>query len=158
MAKAANISGTQQLEIAKLGYQTANNFVSLVSQEIYSRFNSMLTANSILVAVIGWTFASKVDLPKFLAILLPTLGLVLCLAWFLFVGHGVYWQSVFREHAAKIEAKYFSGVFEILPASDAFVPSSIVRSVSFKGITSLVILVFAAFYAALIVYQILYFV
>jgi hypothetical protein len=56
----------EQRQKAMIGYQIAIELVSLVSREIYSRFNAMLTANSIIIAIIGWAITGCSNLPRFL--------------------------------------------------------------------------------------------
>ena len=59
-------SNIDKLEMAKLGYQMATNMVGILGNEIYSRFNAMLTANSIIIAVYGFIFSEKNNMPDFL--------------------------------------------------------------------------------------------
>jgi len=92
---------------AQLGYQVATNMVGILGQEIYSRFNAMLTANSIIVAIIGLIITNKNKLSISLEILFPILGLILCFLWFVFIYNGIYRHRQYRKEAARIEEKYF---------------------------------------------------
>jgi len=103
----------KQLQDARIGFQAAQDLVALTSQEIYGRFNAMLTANSIIVAILGWIIASERSLPCYLAYSLPSIGLVLCILWYLFNEHGVYWQTTFRNEARRLEDKYFKDTFSL---------------------------------------------
>ena len=155
----------QQIEKARLGYQTAIGLVGLVSQEIYSRFSAMVTANSIIIALIGWTLASEQNLPLLLALFLPIVGLVLCFLWFLFLNHGVYWQNLFRKEAIRLEKQYFSDTFKLisLVTTESPQPSDkkkskipkLVRGFPFHHTSRIVIIVFAVIYIVMFLYQII---
>jgi len=102
-----------------LGYQTATELVALVSEEIYNRFNAMLTANSIIIAIIGLILLDGNDIfskSKFIlmiAIIGAFGGILLCILWFLFINHGVYWQNRFREEAIRLEKAHFLDTFHL---------------------------------------------
>jgi fatty acid desaturase len=114
----------QRRQKARIGYQTAIKLVNLVSQEIYSRFNAMLTANSIIIAIIGWAITSGGNLPQPLTMFLPIMRIVLCFFWFLFVNHGVYWQDRFRKEAIRPEKEYFIDTFKLISPVDTETPRS----------------------------------
>jgi hypothetical protein len=101
------------LENARLGFTVLADLVALVSQEIYSRFNIMLTANSIIIAAVVLALTSEHQLPQPLSQLLPAVGILLCIVWWLFNHHGVYWQTVFRREAHRLEQEHFSDTFKI---------------------------------------------
>jgi len=155
----------QRMEKARIGYSTAMGLVGLVSQEIYSRFNAMLTANSIIIAIIGWTLTSERSLPPILAIFLPIVGLSLCFLWFLFTNHGVYWQNVFRKKAIELEKNFFSDTFQLisLVVTESPEPSDkksseiprLVRWFPFHRTSRILIIVFAIVYVVMLLYQIL---
>ncbi|MDI6645313.1 MAG: hypothetical protein QME40_06160 [bacterium] len=157
--------GDQRLEKAHIGYQTAMGLVGLVSQETYSRFAGMLTANSIIIAIIGWTLATERILPPVLTILLSIVGLILCFLWFLFNNHGVYYQNLFRKKAIELENSYFSDTFKLISlvvtenpkASDkknSEIPK-LVRWFPYHRTSLIVIIVFAIVYVAMLLYQII---
>jgi len=149
-------------EEARIGYQTAVALVSLVSQEIYSRYNAMLTANSIIIAVIGWSLTSGRSMPSFFVMLMPIAGLALCVLWFLFVNHGVYWQHLFRERAIMLEKDYFSETFSLIslvvtesrhyPNETKSQVPQLVRWFPFHRTSRLVIAVFFVIYVAMLSY------
>jgi len=147
-------------EEARIGYQTAIGLVGLVSQEIYSRYNAMLTANSIIIAIIGWSLTSNRYLSPLLVVLLPIAGLVLCFLWFLFIHHGVYWQKLFREKAKELEIEFFSDTFNLIslvvsenPQSSNKIKSQIPRLVRwfpFHRTSRIIIGVFVIIYIAML--------
>lgn len=153
----------QRKEKARIGYQASLRLVGLVSAEIYSRFSAMLTANSIIIAIIGWALASQLPLPLFLMILLPIIGVILCSVWFLFVNHGLYWQDLFRKEAERLEDQYFSDTFKLIsyittesPKSSKIDPQipRLVRWFPFRRTFKIVIIVFVIVYVAMLLYQI----
>ena len=157
--------GEQQLEKACIGYQAAIGLVGLVSQEIYSRFSGMLTANSIIIAIIGLTLTTERILPSVLTIFLPIMGLSLCFLWFLFNNHGVYWQNLFRQKAIELENQYFSDTFKLISLAVTESPKAsdkknsdipkLVRWFPYHRISLMLIIVFAIVYAVMLLYQII---
>ena len=90
----------QATENAKVGYQVAIELWTYEGELVWSKFNAMLVANSIVLALIGFTLNSN-QLPQVLAVGMPVAGLLLCLAWFLLTKRGfdnyVYWILSARE-------------------------------------------------------------
>lgn len=152
-----------QKEDVRIGYQEALRLVGLVSAEIYSRFNAMLTANSIIIAIIGWALTSQRPLPLFLTLLLPFIGVILCSVWFFFVNHGVYWQRLFRKEAIRLEEQYFSDTFKLISNVTTESPKSskidsqiprLVRWFTFLRASNVVIFLFVIIYVAMLLCQI----
>jgi amino acid permease len=102
------------VEKAKSGYQMTLNMVGILGQEIYSIFNAMLTANSIIITAYVLTFSENNNMPGFLNIFLPVFGIVLCLLWFVFIQHGIYRQRQYRNEGKRIEEVYFKSSFRLL--------------------------------------------
>jgi hypothetical protein len=104
---------TEATENIKFGYPILAQVIGLVSQEIYSRFNAMLTANSIIIALIGLLLINKsTSFLLLLSLLLSIIGLILCVVWGFFNYHGVYWQDKYKKEAKRIE-KFFHDGFQI---------------------------------------------
>ncbi len=148
---------------AKIGYQTAIELVGLTSHEIYSRFNAMLTANSIILAVIGWAITSR-GFPTLLTMSLPVAGMFLCGTWFLFVHHGVYWQDKFREEAQRLERQYYVDTFKLISTIEMESPKSsktksqsptLIRWFKFYNTSRIVIAIFVIIYIVML-FQILW--
>ncbi len=153
----------QEFEKACIGYQTAMELLGLVSQEIYSRSSAMLIANSIIIALISWTFSSDSDLPLFLNMLLLIVGLILCFLWFLFNNHGVYWQDLFREKAIELENRYFATTFKLISLVVTESPQAshkknseipkLVRWFPYHRTSLIVIFIFSLVYIVILLYQ-----
>lgn len=97
------IQGADIRDSMKLYYQTIANFIGLVSQELYSRFSAMLTANSIMIAAIGIILSSCIKQRYVLISVFSIVGIILCVLWLFFNLHGTYWQNRYRESAKLIE-------------------------------------------------------
>lgn len=104
-----NQFNTQRESAPRLGYETAVHLVSLVSQELYSRFNVMLTIHGLLLTAIGLIFTQgeRTILEHILLLLLTLSGAILCWIWRGFVTHGVKAQELFRSEARHLEELYF---------------------------------------------------
>ena len=101
------------VENARLGYQVASDLAAFYGSAIWSMFNAMLVANSIVVAGATFVFTGQNSLAV-LKILLPIIGLLLCLAWFLLVKRAHEYSSYFTLSAREIEESYLSGSVKTL--------------------------------------------
>jgi hypothetical protein len=155
----------QRRQKARIGYQTAIELVSLTSHEIYSRFNAMLTANSIIIAIIGWGIISGDNFPRFLIMFLPIMGMLLCILWGLFVHHGVHWQDQFRKEAIRLEEEYYIDTFKLISLVKTEIPRSsktrsetprLVRWFNFYHTSIIVIGVFMTIYIVMLLSQIIW--
>lgn len=131
---------------AEIGYRTAIDLVALVSHEIYSRFNAMLTANSIILAIVGWSITVG-ELSSLLLISLPIMGVALCTIWLLYVYHGFYWQDLFREEAKRLEREYYIDTFTLISLVETESPKSGKTRVH----TPILVRLFNAYHASIIV-------
>lgn len=142
MSKNNSSEKDSHIENARVGYQMAIGLVNLVSQEIYSRFNAMLMANSIIIAIIGVSFISEHPFP--LIKILSLMGLVLCVLWILFVNHGFHYQKLYREKAKELENKYFTNTFKLFTSD---IPTSAwIKWLPARRVSYIVILVFVVIY------------
>ncbi|MCE7925626.1 MAG: hypothetical protein DYG98_21450 [Haliscomenobacteraceae bacterium CHB4] len=108
-------------EVAKLGYETAVQLWIYEGELIWSKYNAMLVANSIVMGILGFAISSSnVSVPKYYMIGLCVVGIVLCLAWYQLMKRGydtlIYW--VFS--ALEIEANHFSPTLEIFQRGRKF--------------------------------------
>ncbi len=99
-----------EYENAKMGYKSSLDLLSLVSREIYSRFQAMLVVQGILLKILFDTYSVK---NFFLVMCISIIGLILCLIWVIWVYHGIYYQDRFRKIASFLEEKYFKDTFKI---------------------------------------------
>lgn len=121
-------------ENARVGYQAAITIWTYQGDLNWNRFNVMLVANSIILAIVGVAFTSQhplpmltvtlpilglVSLPVFTA-LLPLLGLVLCVAWFLLTMHGYDFQAYWADSALELEERYLANSVRTVLRSKLF--------------------------------------
>jgi hypothetical protein len=95
------------LENARIGYQVAVNLWTFQSNLNWGRFNAMLTANSIITAVIGIVLTNQSSL-IILKILLPIVGLVFCTLWVFLMTRGRDYHRYWISQACELEEKYLS--------------------------------------------------
>jgi len=108
-------------ETAKLGYESAIQLWIYEGDVIWSKYNAMLVANSIVMGILGFAISSNSGtFPKYYIIGLVVVGIVLCLAWYQLMKRGydtvVYW--IFS--ALEIEANHLSPTLEILQRGRKF--------------------------------------
>jgi len=94
-------------EDVRLGYQVATDLWAYEGQLLWSKFNAMLVANSIVLATIGLGISASSKLAIFTKGM-PLAGLAFCLLWFLVTKRGfdnyIYWVLSARE----LEEQYLS--------------------------------------------------
>ena len=132
----------------KLAYEKAVQLIALVSQELYSRTNAMLTANGLFFAAIGIVLTKVAgSIPLYvLAIALSIAGFFLCVIWRGFIRHGVYYQEVFRKEAARLEENYFDDTVRLLSGLQEDDPDAQIRPRSFRHYANLTVTVFQSLY------------
>jgi hypothetical protein len=108
-AQPGSVPAVREMEDARVGYQTAVSLWVYEGTLICSKYNALLVANSIVLAVTGFT-ANTERPPISLRVGLPVVGVVLCAFWLLLTKRGfdnyVYWVLSARE----IEDKYLPDV------------------------------------------------
>lgn len=96
-------------EDARIGYQASVEFWTYQGQLNWNRFNVMLVASSVIMAVIGAVFSGQRPLP-FLTIPLAGVGLLLCGAWVLLTARGFEHSRYWSFCAQELEKHYFKDV------------------------------------------------
>jgi len=125
--------------------------VGILGQEIYSRFNAMLTANSIIIAAYVLIFSENNNMPDFLKIFLPIFGIVLCFLWFVFIHHGIFRQRQYRNEAERLEEVYFKSSF-ILLRIDYSEDPCLLKCFRFKFTSIFVVFIFIVLHLAILLY------
>jgi len=82
------MSDSEEFDKITNAYRAAMELWKLASQQIYSRFAAMLTGNSIIVAAIGIILTGGDSPPICLIMGLIISGLVLSVAWILYMTAG----------------------------------------------------------------------
>lgn len=153
-------------EDARVGYQVAVEIAYNYATIIWSIFNAMLLANSIVVAGAILLFTGKDKFPIFKA-LLPLAGLVLCAIWFLLSKRTQEQARYFIYSAREIEEQHLVPTVKTVSFGGEFADGksvsltigdkSMVRQLSFWGrmmsgerASYMVVCVFAVLYLVLL--------
>lgn len=94
-------------ENALIGYQMAISIFIYQGEQAWTRFNIMLFANSIVIAVIGLAITSNPQQVVF-ARLLSIVGLLLCGIWFVLMQREAKYSDYYILSARELEEKYLS--------------------------------------------------
>jgi hypothetical protein len=100
-------SSADDAENARVGYQVALDFAAFYGGAIWSMFNAMLVANSIVVAGTVVVLSGQSSL-AILKTFLSVVGLLLCVTWFLLVKRSHEYSAYYVLSAREIEEKYLS--------------------------------------------------
>jgi hypothetical protein len=99
----------------RVGYQVASNLWICENKIYWSRFNTLIVANSILLVTIGWFFSNKLGddeafLNIFSSMVIPIVGIILCIFWFLMSYRGSVYQKYWIFSTRELEEKYLVNV------------------------------------------------
>jgi len=118
-AKRAKRISKIELQKAAIGYETAIQLWAAESQNRMATYNSMLVANSLILAGIGLSYQTSNFFPS-MRLLLGIMGIFLCAIWYLsekrVIEKAICWFYCARE----IEDRYFTDVFETLKRGYSF--------------------------------------
>ena len=142
------------LENARVGYEVAVNLWTYQGGLIWNRFNIMLTANSVIVSVIGILLSSDSDLTIF-AVLLPSVGLVLCAVWALLAARGFVYHKYWSSRARELEEAYLSDVVTTCRDASRIKFGGLSKLGGQKEMTYVVISVYAVVFVVALAYTIL---
>lgn len=113
------IIASTRLQNALVAYQVAIDLWAHAGEEVWDRFNVMLVANSIIIAVIGLAITGQRALPA-ITVLLPLIGIVLCALWFVMMKRGFDYQVYFILSARELEEKYLADPVSVLSRGAVF--------------------------------------
>ena len=153
-------------ENALIGYQMAISLWTFQGEQSWARFNIMLVANSIVIAVIGLAFTSQRPVAVF-TLLLPIVGLLLCGIWFAHTRREAEYSDYDILSARELEEKYLSDPVKTVSRGGLFAEGATVtieiggkttqlrmgrlaRSLRAKAAAKWVILILALLYIATI--------
>jgi hypothetical protein len=167
--KSKEYDNQNKKENAQIGYQVATTLWAYGGQLVWSKFNAMLVANSIVLATIGLAISSQHALPIF-TIVMPIAGLIFCTIWFLVTKRGfdnyIYWIFSARE----LEEQHLNDVVKTVSRGGNFADGEEIqltingktekyrmswfgRLIRVEWATYLVIVVFAAIYRMILIYN-----
>jgi len=122
------------LENARVGYQVAVNLWTYEGETLWSKFNAMLVANGIFLAAIS-LFMTASNRPVF-SILLPcvmsSVGIILCVFWFLLTKRGFEYHDYWVFSAREIERQYFKSLIQTVSRGERFADGQEVQFVGEK--------------------------
>jgi len=107
------------LEDARIGYQAAIQLWTYEGGQNWARFNVMLVANSIIIAVLGLAITSA-NPSTAISVVLSVVGVILCIAWFLITKRGFDYQKYYVLSARELEEKFLSKVITTASRGGAF--------------------------------------
>ncbi len=138
----ANDERDDAVENARTGYQAAVSLWTYEGAAIWARYNAMLVANSIVMAVIGLALTSDDSEPE-LAVVMSFAGMILCGAWAALNWRGFDYHQRWIDNARKLESHLR---FPVETVSQGGLPGLSVECVSY-----LPVLIFGVMYAAALV-------
>jgi hypothetical protein len=147
-----------------LSYKATVDLLIASGAQNWARFNAMLVANSILLAIVGQIVIQRKQpalLPWYWAGLLPALlpvaGLVLCVAWFAAVSRGAQYQEFYMGVAHEIEEASLSPRLRVLLRGRRYADNCMqgVGKLSARHAMEVVIWVFVALHLGLLVLVVL---
>lgn len=103
---------THYLENPRWGYQVAISNAQLYANTFWTVFNTMIVANSIVIA--GISFVSSTQSPSFFTNILALIGLLLCFIWFLFGTRHRELAAYYQLAARELEETYLSKTLRTL--------------------------------------------
>ena len=110
----------QVMQNARLGYQVAVDVWLYELQIAWARFDSMLIANSIVVAAIAALIASDRPQPEWLMIFLAIVGILLCLVWFQMIERNLGYRWYWFCSALELEDRHLSSPLKMLAGLERF--------------------------------------
>ena len=149
------------IEDVRSGYNAAINLWIYEGQTAWARFNVMLVAHSIILALLGFS-TTNANAPL-TSLVLPVMGILLCLAWWLLMKRAFDYYFYWIWSARELEARFPSNVVKTVSRGGTFAAGKPVtlnfddkdhvlqmswfsRSITVKAISQFVILVFAVVY------------
>ena len=125
----AKPAAEEKKEDARVGYQIAVGLWMNESELYWARFNVMLVANSIIIAVLGLIFTSNPNNPclsSILSMILAALGFLVCLAWLLLTNRGYDYQNYYVLSAREQES-YLEKTVKTVSRGDLFAKNKCVE-------------------------------
>lgn len=100
-------------EIVIAGYENAINLWIYSGQEVWARFNIMLSANAIIIAAL--TLIISENNPKQLfQIVLAVMGIILCICWGILNQRSNSFANYYTKSAREIEEKYLDNYISVV--------------------------------------------
>ena len=101
-------------EIVIAGYENAINLWIYSSQEVWARFNIMLSANAIIIAALVLLIIERPCSMPYFQIALPLMGIILCICWGLLNQRNNDFANYYKDSAREIEEKYLADYISVV--------------------------------------------
>ena len=100
-------AGHANMENARLGYQAAANLWVYEGETLWSKFNALLVANSIVLAALALAMNARRP-PAVFLIAMPIAGIILCALWLLLTMRSFAYYRYWFWSAREFEDQYLS--------------------------------------------------
>ena len=101
------------MENARVGYQVASNLWIYEGGTLWSKFNALLVANSVVLSALGLSMSAASPLRVF-SIGMPVVGIILCVMWFLLTERSFRFYKYWIWSAREIEEQYLNVPLRII--------------------------------------------
>lgn len=117
MNQAEQVIGSREsneLQNARIGYHIATNLSNTEVQMLWSKFNALLVANSIIL----YTADKMKDNTTLFSRIIPLFGIILCILWFALLKRSWHQHTYFIKAAREIEETFLSDSVTTLSRGD----------------------------------------
>jgi hypothetical protein len=150
-----DLSDSATLDTARIGYQVATSLWIYEGGLIWSKFNALLVANSIILAAIVLALTTSNGIPRLAGLFstaMPPIGIVLCWLWLSITRRSFAFHSHWIDSAREIEKRFPGQVVTTVADGRDLAKHSRFRGLPRVETSSyLIIGLFAVFYVILFV-------
>jgi hypothetical protein len=108
MSKETEPKPQDEIESARIGYEVATNLWIYEGETFWSKFNSLLVANSIILGSIV-LLMTVTDRLRILNLGMPIIGIILCFVWSIITRRGLEYYRYWIFSAREIEERFLKG-------------------------------------------------
>ena len=138
----------------KTQYQTSVNLFTSEGSILWSRYNTFLIINSIIVTLLGYTYNKSRSLPLLIGIPIPLVGMIFCYLWWKMTKKGFYWIKFWIQTAREIEEKQKDNNSLVNPITKGYKKSLETQEFFNAEVSSLIIIdFFALSYLGMLLYN-----
>jgi len=101
-------------EDVRVAYKTAVDLWITSTNQTWARFNVLLLANSILVAIGQFVVANKLAVSELWFLVFPISGFFLCCLWGAVLSRGLQYETCYRKAVQEIEQTHLSPTMAIV--------------------------------------------
>ncbi|MCE5250269.1 hypothetical protein LLG96_08620 [bacterium] len=116
------------IEHARVGYQVAVSLWTSESEQTWARFNVMIVANSIILAIIGLVVTSEHAMLS-ISFVMSIVGIIMCIMWLFITKRGFDYQDYYVNSARELEERFLRHVIKTASRGSIFADG---QSVTFE--------------------------